>query len=68
MQRIRVVEVFGALEKRLQTFFRTGNDSRVISEEQSAYHRHQNDAEEIGGTAFVLIVCHYLAYRLRRVS
>ena len=58
---VRVVEVCSAFEKRLQAFLRSGNDGRVISKKQPADDRHQNDAEQIGGAAFVLVVCHYLA-------
>lgn len=56
MPPIGVSEVLGTHEEGLKTFFSTGDDGCVITEEQSAQYGHQYDAEEIGFATVLLLV------------
>ena len=54
MHRIGIREIGRPHEESLKPFFRSGNNSRIIPEEQSADYRHQYNRKEIGFTAFFL--------------
>ena len=51
----RVGEVRGAPEELVEGLFGARHDGRVVTEEQSADDRHQNDGEEVGAAAGLLV-------------
>ena len=60
MHEVSVAEARGALEEGLQALFRSGNDGRVISEEQASEDGNQDYREQIALAAFFLIITHIL--------
>jgi hypothetical protein len=63
VQAVGVVEVLGTHEECLQTSFRTRDDSRVISEQQTAEDGYKNNGKQVAGATCLSITCHmiYLA-------
>ena len=61
MKKVVVLKVPGALEESLETFLGSTDHGGVIAEEQSAEHRHHDDADEVGAaTPLLRLFFHYL--------
>ena len=55
MEAVSVIEIGSSLEKSLEPFLSPGDDSRVITEEQSPDDRHKNYREKISGVGFLSV-------------
>ena len=61
MKKVVVLKILGAFEKCLQAFLGTTDHGGVIAEEQTAEHRHHDDADEVGtATPLLRLFFHYL--------
>ena len=61
MKKVVVLKILGTFEKCLQAFLGTTDHGGVIAEEQTAEHRHHDDADEVGAaTSLLRLFFHYL--------
>ena len=61
VKKVVVLKIFGPFEEGLETFLGSTDHGGVIAKEQSAEHRHHDDADEVGAaTSLLRLFFHYL--------
>ena len=64
MPAIGVSEILGFHEERLEAFLGSGNDSGVVTEQQTTQHSHQDDGEQVRFATFLILIHVYRILKL----